>query len=60
MMLQRRALPILATGVHSRYFLSRSCAFSGFRKMATESGANTVSAFSAPRLSPLNSLAKSL
>jgi len=60
MTLQRRALPILTTGVHSRYFLSQSCAFAGFRQMATESGANTVSAIAAPHLSPLNPLAKSL
>jgi hypothetical protein len=60
MTLQRRALPILTASMHSRLFLSRSCAFAGFRQMATDSGANTVSANSATHLSSLNALAKSL
>ncbi len=58
MTLQRSALSILTNSLHSRYFLSRSCTVAGFRRMATDSGANTVSVFTAAHLLTLNTLVK--
>ena len=58
MTLQHRALPLLASSVHSRCFLSRTCAYTGFRRMATESGVNAVSAiYHRSPLHALNTLA---
>jgi hypothetical protein len=58
MTLQHRALPLLTSTPSSRYLLFRSCALTGgFRRMATDSGANIVRAIYPTHLRSLNTLA---